>query len=89
MLYYGMYLNLILAFFNLIPIPPLDGSHVLAHFLPPSIALQYKRISRFGLLILVGLLYFGGDILNVLLSPVALMVHALMRPVLPFALALQ
>lgn len=78
--------NVLLLFFNLIPIPPLDGSHVLAHFLPPALALQYTRISRYGLLILVGLLYFGGDILNLLLSPVALMVHALMRPVLPFAL---
>jgi Zn-dependent protease len=81
--------NSLLLFFNLIPIPPLDGSHVLAHFLPPAMALQYKRVSRFGLLILVGLLYFGGDVLNVLLSPVGVMVHALMRPVLPFALALQ
>jgi Zn-dependent protease len=78
--------NVLLLFFNLIPIPPLDGSHVLAHFLPPAIALQYTRISRYGLLILVGLLYFGGGILNVLLSPVALMVQALMRPVLPFAI---
>jgi Zn-dependent protease len=81
--------NSLLLFFNLIPIPPLDGSHVLAHFLPPALALQYKRVSRFGLLILVGLLYFGGDLLNVLLSPVGLMVHALMRPVLPFALGVQ
>jgi len=81
--------NLFLAFFNLIPIPPLDGSHVIAHFLPPALALQYKRVSRFGLLILVGLLYFGGDVLNVLLSPVGVMVHALMRPVLPFALGVQ
>ena len=81
--------NSLLLFFNLLPIPPLDGSHVLAHFLPPTIALQYKRISRFGLLILVGLLYFGGNVLNVLLSPVGIMVHALMRPVLPFALGFQ
>jgi Zn-dependent protease len=81
--------NSLLLFFNLIPIPPLDGSHVLAHFLPPALALQYKRVSRFGLLILVGLLYFGGDVLNVLLSPVGVLVHALMRPVLPFALGMQ
>jgi len=80
--------NVLLFFFNLLPLPPLDGSHVIAHFLPPAVAVQYTRISRFGLLILVGLLYFGGNVLNVLLSPVGLVVRALMHPVLPFALAL-
>jgi Zn-dependent protease len=78
--------NSLLLFFNLLPIPPLDGSHVLAQFLPPSLAVPYQRISRYGLLILVGLLYFGGNVLNVLLSPVGLMVNALMQPVMPFAL---
>jgi len=78
--------NSLLLFFNLLPIPPLDGSHVLAQFLPPALAVPYQRISRFGLLILVGLLYFGGNVLNVLLSPVDLMFNALMHPVMPFAL---
>ncbi len=81
--------NSLLLFFNLIPIPPLDGSHVLVHFLPPAVALQYQRVGRYGLLILVGLLYFGGNVLSVLLSPVGLLVHALMGPVLPFALGVQ
>ena len=88
MLQISVLYNSLLLFFNLLPIPPLDGSHVLAQFLPASIAVPYKRVSRFGILILVGLLYFGGDALNVLLSPVTLMAHALMRPVLPFALEL-
>jgi Zn-dependent protease len=78
-----------LFFFNLLPLPPLDGSHVIAHFLPPAIAVQYTRISRFGLLILVGLLYFGGNVMNVLLSPVGLVFRALMHPVLPYALTFQ
>jgi Zn-dependent protease len=81
--------NSLLLFFNLIPIPPLDGSHVIVHFLPPALALQYQRVGRYGLLILVGLLYFGGNVLNVLLSPVGLLVHALMGPVSPFALGMQ
>lgn len=81
--------NSLLLFFNLLPIPPLDGSHVLAQFLPPSLAVPYQRISRYGLLILVGLLYFGGNVLNVLLSPVGLMVNALMQPVMPFALGVK
>lgn len=89
MLQISVLYNVLLFFFNLLPIPPLDGSHVIAHFLPPAVAVQYARISRYGLLILVGLLYFGGNVLNVLLSPVGLVVHALMRPVLPFALGFQ
>jgi Zn-dependent protease len=81
--------NSLLLFFNLLPIPPLDGSHVIAHFLPAALAVPYKRISRFGLLILVGLLYFGGNVMSFLLTPVDLMYKALMHPVLPFALGLQ
>ena len=89
MLQISVLYNSLLFFFNLLPIPPLDGSHVIAHFLPASIAAPYKRVSRFGLLILVGLLYFGGDVLNVLLAPVGLLAHTLMHPVLPFALELK
>jgi Zn-dependent protease len=89
MLQISVLYNSLLLFFNLLPIPPLDGSHVVAHFLPPSLALPYKRVSRYGILLLVALLYFGGNVLNVLLSPVGLMVHVLMRPVLPFALGFQ
>src|SRR5438309_10760997 len=40
MMFYGMRLNLVLAFFNLIPIPPLDGSHVFYHLLPPGWGLK-------------------------------------------------
>ena len=49
--------NVIIAFFNLIPIPPLDGSHVLANLLPVGIARAYSRaVGRFGFLLLVLLL---------------------------------
>ena len=41
----GIWLNLILIFFNLIPIPPLDGSHVLYHLLPARLALRLPRSS--------------------------------------------
>jgi Zn-dependent protease len=86
MLYISVVYNALLLFFNLLPIPPLDGSHVLAHFLPAKVAQQYKQISRFGILILVGLLYFGSGVIDYLMSPVWLLVHALMHPVLSFAL---
>jgi Zn-dependent protease len=56
MFYAGVYLNIVLAVFNMIPLPPLDGSHVLAGFLPPSIALQYTRIGFLGVFLLIFLM---------------------------------
>ena len=67
---YGILINLILAFFNLIPIPPLDGSHVLFHFLPRPLALKYREAGRYGLLIVMGLLFFLPGAFNLLLRPV-------------------
>ena len=49
-------LNLILAAFNLLPIPPLDGSHVVYNFLPQPLAYNYMSLARYGLLILIVLL---------------------------------
>lgn len=63
----GLFINLILAFLNLIPIPPLDGSKIIASLLPPRQAAQYLKIERFGFLILMILLFTGA--LNWLLSP--------------------
>ncbi|QJB55084.1 site-2 protease family protein [Pseudodesulfovibrio sp. zrk46] len=55
----GVFVNLILGVFNLIPIPPLDGSNVLAYFLPPQMAYKYMSLSRYGFLILIGLIIVG------------------------------
>lgn len=54
---YGIFLNFILAVFNLIPIPPLDGSHVVAALLPPRLAYAYRSVGQIGLLILMGVLF--------------------------------
>jgi len=62
-----MVINIVLAVFNLIPVPPLDGSHVLRHFLPESVRRAYDTVGWFGLLALV---YFGGPLLGKLIFPV-------------------
>lgn len=67
---YGLFINLILAFFNLIPVPPLDGSHVVYHLLPSGVRDRYRELGRFGILILMGLLFLVPGAFNVLLAPV-------------------
>ena len=69
MVIWGILINLILVAFNLLPIPPLDGSHVMKYLLPPAWALQYQRVGRYGILILIGLLYVGGNVLWLWMSP--------------------
>ncbi|HEY9165212.1 MAG TPA: site-2 protease family protein [Candidatus Kryptonia bacterium] len=49
----GMYLNVMLGVFNLVPIPPLDGSHVLEAFLPPAAAETYSRIGFAGIFLII------------------------------------
>ena len=52
-------INLSLGMFNLLPVPPLDGSRVLAGLLPVRWAVEVLRLERWGILILVGFLYLG------------------------------
>jgi Zn-dependent protease len=56
----------VLAVFNLIPVPPLDGSHVIRHFLSDSVLRVYDSIGIFGLLALV---YLGKPLLRALINP--------------------
>jgi Zn-dependent protease len=52
-------INLLLAFFNLIPVPPLDGGNVALGLLPPALAASYARLRQFGFIILYALMLSG------------------------------
>jgi Zn-dependent protease len=59
MLWESVRINIILAVFNAIPIPPLDGSRVLAHLLPPEQAAVFSKLEPYGFLIILLLVFTG------------------------------
>ncbi|MDH4132172.1 MAG: site-2 protease family protein [Gemmatimonadota bacterium] len=69
MMSWGIYLNLVLCFFNIIPIPPLDGSRVFYHFLPPELGLKYRRVEQLGFIPLMVVLIFLPGVTNFFLAP--------------------
>ncbi|MGH7664758.1 MAG: site-2 protease family protein [Gemmatimonadaceae bacterium] len=80
MLILGIWLNFLLIVFNLIPIPPLDGSHVMKYLLPPAWALKYvEHGRRFGFLILILLVVAGQGVLGRLLYPAIIAADALLH----------
>ena len=63
----GILVNCVLAVFNLLPIPPLDGSRVISALLPNRLAYQYNQLEQYGLYILLVLMFLGG--FNYLVRP--------------------
>lgn len=77
LLYQGMVINVLLGVFNLIPVPPLDGSHVVRHMLSERTRNIYDKVGIFGLIVL---LLVGGNLLMAMMSPfIAIFNSLLMR----------
>jgi Zn-dependent protease len=70
--------NLVLALFNLLPIPPLDGSHVVQQLLPPRLAEGYRRFGRYGFLVILALVFVPAlrPVLGILQVPILYLQNA-------------
>lgn len=88
MMRWGILFNLILAGFNLLPLPPLDGSHVVKYLLPPAWALRYQQVGMYGIVILILLLAtnIGRSLLSAWLFPVFFLYDLALRLVGPLRL---
>jgi Zn-dependent protease len=84
MMVYGIWLNLVLCFFNLIPIPPLDGSHLFYYLLPPRAGMWYRDLQRFGYLPLFALMFLFRPVMTFLLAPAYAMMGLLAGYIAPY-----
>jgi Zn-dependent protease len=84
MVVYGIWINLILCFFNLIPIPPLDGSHLFYHLLPPQLGTRYRALQRFGYLPIFLLMFVFRPVISFMLTPAYMGMSFLLQLILPF-----
>lgn len=69
MMFIGMWVNTALAFFNLIPIPPLDGSHVLKHVLPPAAGMRYRQLYVLGIIPIMLVVWLLPGVIDAFLWP--------------------
>lgn len=84
MMTWGIWLNLMLAVFNLIPIPPLDGSHLFYHLLPPAWGLRYRALQQYGFILLFALLFLARPLFATLLAPAFHAMQLIVNVIGPF-----
>ena len=71
-------INLVLGVFNLLPIPPLDGSKILYSLLPMDLAVKYASLEKYGFFILLAFLYLGGSIFTMIISAIHTMIWTIL-----------
>jgi Zn-dependent protease len=89
MMFFGVQLNLMLCFFNLIPIPPLDGSHLFYYLLPPELGLRYRSLQRFGFILVLAILVLFRPVITFFLLPAFWLGAHLLGMVSPYALTVS
>lgn len=86
MMFYGMYVNVVLAFFNLIPVPPLDGSHVLKQLLPPAAGMRFRQLYSLGIIPILLVIWLLPGVVNTLMWPGMKLLEFAVRSLFPLAL---
>jgi len=81
---YGILFNFVLAIFNLLPVPPLDGSHVMKYLLPPAWSVRYQQLAGGGFILLIVLLTIGRPVIDAWMAPVTFLTRLVFVAVDPF-----
>jgi Zn-dependent protease len=88
MMWIGVQFNILLAFFNLLPIPPLDGSHVMKWLMPAAWSLRYQQLGKYGIIILLILFLTdaGDSVMKFVTAPIRILGQPTYELLLPFIL---